>query len=361
MALTKADLKQLIKRTDIPGVTASIGPSLDFTDGTWTQEHIYPGEFMINLGVSGTASNEVLFIGTNNGVRNIPLVNNNIGDVGEVLINLGDGICGWVDPAGITASSVIGGNGLTKTDSIIKMGGILTENTTIDSDGYTFKIYTDDSNGTLIIDNDVNYVLLALDGEAYERANLYLDYTYGSLNKSIGGKFIGFNIYNENNTVGFDPYSTGISIKENTTNAFRSIDEVNPAIIIGSRNSTVNVGVDNSVIIGGVGLTASENNTVYVDKLNINTVGTGTASSYSLSIDNNKNIVKGFGKYSTSTALSGSGFDVITHNLNTRDIIVQVYNENDALITPVAVEITGVNTVDIEVSYGETYRIVIFG
>lgn len=59
MALTVIDAKHRIKRSTIPGVVPVIGTSDDHTDGSWTDEMIYSGEFFVNL------PDEKVWIGTN--------------------------------------------------------------------------------------------------------------------------------------------------------------------------------------------------------------------------------------------------------------------------------------------------------
>jgi hypothetical protein len=63
--------------------------------------------------------------------------------------------------------------------------------------------------------------------------------------------------------------------------------------IIGGTNNTFASGVDRSVIIGGNGLSATTNDTVYVPKLNINSVGSITPDSVNLGLDSNGNVVTG--------------------------------------------------------------------
>jgi hypothetical protein len=63
-------------------------------------------------------------------------------------------------------------------------------------------------------------------------------------------------------------------------------------VIVSSKNSTILSGIRNSVILGGSDITASTNNTVYVDNLNINTIGSGT-SVINLGLDSNGYVVTG--------------------------------------------------------------------
>ena len=75
-------------------------------------------------------------------------------------------------------------------------------------------------------------------------------------------------------------------------------------VTVSSKNSTILSGVRNSVILGGSDITASTNNTVYVDNLNINTVGNGT-SVINLGLDSNGFVV-------TGTTFSGGSGNCIT-------------------------------------------------
>ena len=63
--------------------------------------------------------------------------------------------------------------------------------------------------------------------------------------------------------------------------------------IIGGANNTFASGVDRSVIIGGNGLSATTNDTVYVPNLNIGSVGSITPDSVNLGLDSNGNVVTG--------------------------------------------------------------------
>ena len=63
-------------------------------------------------------------------------------------------------------------------------------------------------------------------------------------------------------------------------------------VTISSKNSTILSGVRNSVILGGSDITASTNNTVYVDALNVKTIG-GATSIFNLGLDSSGNVVTG--------------------------------------------------------------------
>jgi hypothetical protein len=135
-------------------------------------------------------------------------------------------------------------------------------------------------------------VTLCHDGGSFDDFYLYTEKdNYGQLAKirKTDSTYYGFNLYGDNT---FQNFSTGVSIKDNETNSFTTSNRNNPAIIIGSKNSTINSGITNSVIVGGQNITAAQNNTVYVDNLNINTLGTGTSVN-NLGIDSNGNVVVG--------------------------------------------------------------------
>jgi hypothetical protein len=70
--------------------------------------------------------------------------------------------------------------------------------------------------------------------------------------------------------------------------------------IIGGNGNTIEGDLDNIIILGGVGVTATQENTTYVDNLNINTLGTGTSVN-TLGIDTNGNVVVGSGGGGTGT------------------------------------------------------------
>jgi hypothetical protein len=156
-------------------------------------------------------------------------------------------------------------NGLTMSSNTIKLGGLLTENTIIDLDGSnSLNIGTTQSNLTIGYYFGDPYVVLSTDGENYTKPYFYADKDYAQMSQSSGLDFFGFNLIPDTT---FNSYTNGISIKLNDTNSLIGEDVDQPAIIVGSRNSTVNAGVKNSVIIGGSNSVASESNTVYVPNL----------------------------------------------------------------------------------------------
>jgi hypothetical protein len=79
----------------------------------------------------------------------------------------------------------------------------------------------------------------------------------------IDSETIGLGVYNSSLTITTGS-SKEIVISNNKTSNVQSANLDNRAIFIGARNSTINSGITNSVIIGGTGVTATQNNTVYI-------------------------------------------------------------------------------------------------
>jgi hypothetical protein len=215
-----------------------------------------------------------------------------------------------VELSGLTASvtgqslsqTLVIGNNTGSNDIIVDSGQVIKSNTDNFLDLQNFddnkvKLSTNGNQNVILYyagtgKTTGSYCLLATDGENFTDSYVYLEqenYAQLARFRESDDTYYGFNLYG-NNT--YQQYSTGVSIKDNETNSLTSANKDNPAVIIGSRNSTINSGITNSVIIGGQNILASENNTVYVDNLNINTLGTGTSVN-NLGIDSNGNVVAG--------------------------------------------------------------------
>lgn len=65
-----------------------------------------------------------------------------------------------------------------------------------------------------------------------------------------------------------------IEIISNGVSSATSTNIDKKAVLVGTKNSTINSAVVNSVVLGGQNITATQSNTAYVDKLNIKTLGT---------------------------------------------------------------------------------------
>ena len=91
---------------------------------------------------------------------------------------------------------------------------------------------------------------------------------------SIRTGTLGFSIDGRYNSSGSTEI---IKFIDNFSTSFTTTNNVKPSLIIGSQNSTVNSGVTNSVILGGINMVASQSNTVYVPTLNIKDVSNNNA------------------------------------------------------------------------------------
>lgn len=125
-------------------------------------------------------------------------------------------------------------------------------------------------NGGGILFLSSNGITLAHDGGSFNDFYFYTEKdNYGQLARYRTGDtaYYGFNLYGDNT---FQNFSTGVSIKDNEINSFTSANKNNPAIIIGSRSSTINSGITNSVIVGGQNITGTTDDTVYTPIINAN-------------------------------------------------------------------------------------------
>jgi len=113
MAFVKNQIsRMLLKRTETSGLTPSIGPTFDHTDGLWTNTDIYPGEFYWNMG------DQQLYLGWMSGATS-----------GVTLINGGAGGTYSVD------------NGLTENPANnFQLGGPLITDTYIDGASNTYGV-----------------------------------------------------------------------------------------------------------------------------------------------------------------------------------------------------------------------------
>lgn len=111
------------------------------------------------------------------------------------------------------------------------------------------------------------------------------------------------------------------------TDAF-SIETQNsqtPSSILSSQNSLISGTIKNTVVLGGDGITATQSNTAYVDKLNIKTLETGTTIS-NLGIDSNGFVVSGVND--TDTIVTGFTYSnnnfTISQDGGQSDLVVNV-------------------------------------
>lgn len=108
MALSKIDAKIRIKRSSIVSAVPTIGPSADHTDGTWSVNDIYVGEFYENI------TDDRLWIGTSSGIQEITL--SPVGAPSGIPLDFVSGSTNRIAPSFGThvnssnSSSILGGN-----------------------------------------------------------------------------------------------------------------------------------------------------------------------------------------------------------------------------------------------------------
>ena len=123
---------------------------------------------------------------------------------------------------------------------------------------------------------------------------------------------------------------------------------------IGSGSPLFNLGLDSSgnVVTGTTGGGTFTGGTVtgptnFTNGLTANTLTVGT---FSVSR-----------KFSSSESFTGSVTKTITHNLNTQDVIVQLWDSSNNLLNGATIVANNVNSVDITVATTATYKVVIIG
>jgi len=104
------------------------------------------------------------------------------------------------------------------------------------------------------------------------------------------GEAIGLGIYDGLTPLIYTGKEVVISNNINTNVFSGNIDK--RAVFIATKNSQINSGLVNTVVIGGENIIASNNNTVYVPHLNINVTDSGTPIS-SLFLNSNRDVITG--------------------------------------------------------------------
>lgn len=190
--------------------------------------------------------------------------------------------------SGVTESvnSVTGGTSSASTLSqVLTQGNTTGPNNIIVSDGQ--KIISSIGGGQLNLNDSAGpdgTWSLTSDNGAYTGGSAWV---YGQPNN---GTQLSYQISSPE-AIGVGVYSSSISqpnlytakeilVFDNSTGGNKNSGDMDKrAVMISTRNSTFNTGVVNSVIIGGSGITASQNDTVYVSNLNINTTPSSGSSS----------------------------------------------------------------------------------
>lgn len=331
--------RQIIKISSVTTSVPTIGPSLDFKDGTWGVNDIYEGELYLNsvdeklwiggvaapieLGLVGGGTFLPLTGGTMSG--NIEMgVNNVQGTNSDNSINFNGGI--------YLSTEDVAGVAFEITDTILSYVHLTmdTERSIISSNG----------GGQIDLDygGAAGNVFISTDGGGYGQAGLDISDTYGIglfannggdqslLLGSVANQMALRDITN-NLGIAFNPQALSaadtISLFKSTSDSTTSI-ATNNHVFINSHNGFLASGADSSVMIGGVGLTGSNSNTVYVPNLNIQSgksiIFDDCANS---GIDN---IVSGLGCTSSGnyTLVTGKGND----NTSNESILAGTFNSN---------------------------------
>jgi hypothetical protein len=122
----------------------------------------------------------------------------------------------------------------------------------------------------------------------------------------------------------------------------------NHSAILGGTLSVVESGVDRSVILGGSGLSATTDDTVYVDYLNINTLPTGTAV-YNLGLDANGDVIQGGGATISGDTIVGefsaTTVSILNSGATTREYFDYSSNTVESGVTNSAIVAGSGNTI----------------
>ena len=103
MALNIQNSRLEIKYSTISGASPSIAPSQDHTDGTWTADDIYVGEFYLN------AVDDQLWVRTLNGIYPILSASTSTPPIYTFVNKTGDTMTGDLIAPGLSASTITGG------------------------------------------------------------------------------------------------------------------------------------------------------------------------------------------------------------------------------------------------------------
>lgn len=270
MTLVKQNSRIAVHRTTTTGLAPTIPASVDFTDGTWINTDILVGEFFVNttddkawfrtdngiIEISTSASTSALWQRAGSDIAPVtlpgsPLVppniiidsNQNIHEVGGAQIDFYSGE--------LLLSNDNGGYG----DSYIDL-----YNTEIDisSNGSTFSAVATFSS---IASSIISLTTTDTAGAGTTSTSI--------TQESVGATTATIELNVKDNTGGASQYGNGIYLGADFGSGVTgpALGTGLAGVFINSIGSSFNTGVTNSVIIGGTGITASVNDTVYVPSL----------------------------------------------------------------------------------------------
>jgi len=250
MALNQIDSKSSIKYSTISGATPSIPLSIDHTDGTWNDTDIYIGEYFMN------SVDDRLWLRTINGVMEMTNSSTYSTSPSTYLELTGGTMSGDIEMGTSTVFKSSNGGGQIDLD----YGGAADE-VLISTDNGAWNeggIYLSKNNGVEIF----NYDSYGININTTD-SNVGISDTSGSF------------IINNEMGIAMNPSLTDtkqtISIHSNTSGITTAAPKKPVHLFLNSSNATSNIGLFNSVVIGGIGLEADTDSTVFVPDLNIQT------------------------------------------------------------------------------------------
>lgn len=255
------DAKMKIKRSTITGEVPAIGPSNDHTDGTWSATDIYSGELFLN------ETDARLWVGIDTAVVELDLT----GAVGAYLPLAG----GAMD----ASASITSANGGGQLD--LDTGGTA-DNVLITTDNGAYAEGWIDLSPTYFSGGAVNSSLILFDSTtstSHFKAGS-TGYTGGAFfRRGITAEAFSNAIYQaaltiKNNIGGSSSVEQGLFVGSTSGATVYSPNGTGLAgAILCSPDSKVIASVTNSVILGGENITASADNTAYMQ----DSVNTGVA------------------------------------------------------------------------------------
>jgi hypothetical protein len=276
MSINSQKSRERIKRSILTGVIPTAKAPGDFTDGTWLNTDIRPGELFFNI------PDKRLWIGYNSGILELSNTSNTLS---SILTNGNATLAGQIMTGLSTLSSLAldfaGNNGKVFLGDTISYFKTDTTNTTI-------------AGNNLILSN----------------SNLF----------KLSGTFNGTSI------------TDVIIFKDNYLSSLTSTSSMCPSVIISSKSSTVSIGTYNCVILAGVNNTVSGAYNIVGCAFNTITSGSNNTVSglQNTNTSGNCNIISGSyntitsGDYNTVSGLQNTntsgGCNIISGSYNTNNI-----------------------------------------
>lgn len=276
MAINTASARIQHHSLTTPASIFTVPPSEDFTDGSWTIEDLAIGEIGINL------ADDRIFFRTTNGI-----VEMETSSFTALWTRSGDDIQALED---ILSTPVVYPNILAPLTGVSDLG----------SNAIKWKdIYAETlQNGTGLIEVDPTTISIQNDGGAFSAEGLFITTGYAAIWALAQTKIIELGTTSiaiiDETASGFVEVR-GTSVQARTKQPAVDIPgeifaeiftadnsaapvlsnsgEDNNSVFIGSRDSSMDTGVTNSVIIGGVALTGDTDDTVFMPRTNVRGAG----------------------------------------------------------------------------------------